>query len=77
MLLDLSAEKETAKCLLTFHAKNNKKMYYNLAKKSKVNSEISSLNNDSHNHDDQRHNLVKFIQRCRENGNFLKAHHYF
>jgi len=25
------------------------------------------------NHDDQRHNLVKFIQRCREFGDFLKV----
>jgi len=25
------------------------------------------------NHDDQRHNLLKFIQRCREFGDFLKV----
>ena len=28
------------------------------------------------NHDDQRHKLVKFIQRCREFGDFLKVHRY-
>ena len=27
------------------------------------------------NHHDQRHNLVKFIQRCREFGDFLKVRH--
>jgi len=26
------------------------------------------------NHDDQRQNLVKFVKRCHEFGDFLKAH---
>jgi len=29
------------------------------------------------NHDEQRHNLVKCVQRCREFGNFLKVRRWF
>jgi len=42
-----------------------------------TNNDHDGHNHTAKNHDDQKHNLVKFIQRCREFGDFLKVCHSF
>jgi len=37
---------------------------------------MTATNHNGHNHDDQRHNLVKYVQWCREFGDLLKARRF-